>query len=80
LSYYIIGRGNVLVSEVVDMTDKYTGVFEFDSTLNMAPSSSLVVYYITESGEIFSDETEFIFEPEILTNPVSIINLGPIGH
>jgi Alpha-2-macroglobulin bait region domain len=71
LSYYIVGRGNVLVSQVVDMTGKNMGVFEFDSTLTMAPSSSLVVYYVTESGEIFSDETEFSFEPEILANPVS---------
>jgi CD109 antigen len=71
LSYYIVGRGNVLVSQVVDMAGKNMGVFEFDSTLTMAPSSSLVVYYVTESGDIFSDETDFTFEPEILTNPVS---------
>jgi CD109 antigen len=71
LSYYIVGRGNVLVSQVVDMAGKNMGVFEFEPTLAMAPSSRLVAYYVTESGEIFSDETEFTFEPEILANQVS---------
>jgi Alpha-2-macroglobulin bait region domain len=71
LSYYIVGRGQVLVSQVVDMAAKNMGVFEFDSILTMAPSSSLVVYFVADSGEIFSDETEFTFEPDVLANPVS---------
>jgi Alpha-2-macroglobulin bait region domain len=70
LSYYIVGRGNVLVSQVVDLAGTNIGVFEFEPTLAMAPSSSLVVYYVTESGEIISDETELSFEPETLANPV----------
>jgi Alpha-2-macroglobulin bait region domain len=72
LSYYIVGRGQVLVSQVVDMVSKNIGVFEFDSVLTMAPSSSLVVYFVSDTGEILSDETEFTFEPEVLANPVSI--------
>jgi CD109 antigen len=71
LSYYIIGRGQVLVSQLVDMAGKHMGLFEFDSTLTMAPSSSLVVYYVSDTGEIFSDQTEFTFEPEVTENPVS---------
>jgi Alpha-2-macroglobulin bait region domain len=71
LFYYIVGRGNVLISQVVNMDRKKIGFFEFNSTLTMAPSSSLVVYYITETGKIISDETEFTFEPEPLANQVN---------
>jgi Alpha-2-macroglobulin bait region domain len=71
LFYYIVGRGNILVSQAVNMTSKKIGVYEFNSTLSMVPSSSLVVYYTTESGEIFSDETEFTLEPENLANQVT---------
>jgi Alpha-2-macroglobulin bait region domain len=70
--YYVVGRGQVLISQVAEIAFTNIGVFEFNATLTMAPSSTLVVYFLSERGEIFSDETEFTFEPEVLANPVSI--------
>jgi CD109 antigen len=70
MSYYVVGRGNILESKTVDVQDKKIGVFEFDSTFSMAPSCSLVVFYVAEDGTITSDQTQIDFAPDALPNPV----------
>jgi CD109 antigen len=72
LSYYVVGRGNVLISQTVNLDGKIIEVLEFDASLLMVPLCSLVVFYIDEDGTIVSDQTEIELTPDEMLNKVSI--------
>jgi Alpha-2-macroglobulin bait region domain len=76
MSYYVVGRGNVLLFQTLDFGNQNVKTFEFDSTPSMAPASSIVVYYITETGTIVSDETEITFAPKTLLNSKFSLSLS----
>jgi Alpha-2-macroglobulin bait region domain len=74
LSYYVVGRGNVLLTKNVNFENKHLGVFEFEATFAMAPVSTLVVYYVTGNGTIVSEQATLKIFAEVLPNPVSVID------
>jgi CD109 antigen len=71
LSYYIVGRGNLLVSKTVPVADKQFETFAFDATFAMTPVCSLVVFHVDKEGDIISDYTEITFSQDSLQNSVS---------
>jgi len=70
LTYKVFGRRNVVVSEIVAVPNVKEYKFNIKSTPAMAPKAFLVVYFITEDGEIISDRKEIEFG-EDLGNSVS---------
>jgi Alpha-2-macroglobulin bait region domain len=75
VTYNVIGRGNILLSQTLDMGSKFQQTIEIDVTQSMAPNSSFVVHYITDDGMLISDQTDFQVAPTELTNPVSEIRV-----
>lgn len=73
LTYQVVGKGDVIVSEVVKVPNTKKFQFEFTPTLAMVPKSNVIVFYIRENGEIVSDSTKIEFENE-LPNSVSFIH------
>jgi Alpha-2-macroglobulin bait region domain len=71
VTYNVIGRGNMLLSQTVDMGTKFQQNVEIEATQAMVPNSSFVVHYITDDGMLISDQTDFQIAPTELTNPVS---------
>jgi CD109 antigen len=71
LSYYVVGRGNVLLSKTVAIEKKNVLVLEFESIFAMLPQCTLVVYYIADDGTIVSDQTEVVFSQELMLSSVS---------
>jgi CD109 antigen len=73
LSYYIVGRANLLISKSVAVADKQYETFEFEAKFAMTPICSLVVFYVDANGEIVSDYTEVTFPQNTLPKSVSIL-------
>jgi CD109 antigen len=71
LSFYVVGRGNILLSKTVSVDKKNVLVLEFETTFEMLPQATLVVFYVTEDGTIVSDHTEVMFSQEVMPNMVS---------
>lgn len=72
LTYQVIGRGDVLVSQTIDVPNSKTVSFRFLSSFLMVPTAKIHVYYISsESGQIVSDSTEVSF-PSNFQNPLKI--------
>jgi CD109 antigen len=72
LFYYVVGRGNILLSTSVDCKGQNFTILEFDVSFAMAPNCSLVVFYIAPNGTIVSDYTSIAIAPDRWLNPVSI--------
>lgn len=72
LTYQILGKGNVIASEIVEVPNKKDFQIEFTPSLAMIPKVSVIVYYITSDGEIVSDSLKLEFGNE-LNNFVSLI-------
>jgi hypothetical protein len=72
LSYYIVGRGAVLLSKTVKINGKNIETLEFEPTFSMLPHCSLVVFYVEKSGEIVSDYTDITFSQDDMLNQVGL--------
>lgn len=70
VTFQIIGRGDLLMSNTFDVADTVKHTFKFLASFSMVPKATLIVYYITEKGEIVSDKSELKFASEF-QNPVS---------
>lgn len=70
VTFQIIGRGDILMSNTIEVADKEQHTFKFLASFSMVPKATLIVYYITEKGEIVSDKSELKFASEF-QNPVS---------
>jgi hypothetical protein len=76
LAYYIVGRGNILLSQNVKLDGiKNVNIFEIDSTFSMLPYCLLVVFYIAADGSIISDQTELKFSQDFMPTKVCRIYL-----
>jgi hypothetical protein len=71
LAYYIVGRGNILLSQNVKLDEiKNVNIFEIDITFSMLPYCSLVVFYIAADGTINSDQTELKLSQDVMPTKV----------
>ncbi|XP_041473602.1 CD109 antigen-like isoform X2 [Lytechinus variegatus] len=70
LTYQIISRGNILVSETISGLTGSEYVIEKQITAEMSPKSKLIVYFLTDSGEVVLDSLEFVVNV-VFHNPVS---------
>ncbi|KAJ6641357.1 CD109 antigen [Pseudolycoriella hygida] len=62
LSYHLFIPKNVIGSETIRMPPTKSYDFEFSPTCEMIPKVKLVVFYITDDGEIISDSLAIEFE------------------
>lgn len=74
LTYQIIGRGNILISNTSELLDQTKYSFSFDASFPMVPKATLIVYLMTENGDIISDKSEIQFPTEF-ENSVSFLHL-----
>lgn len=65
ITYQVIGKGDIVLSETVAVDDKRNFQIEFTPTLAMVPKAKVVVFYITDDGEIISDFTKIEFANEL---------------
>lgn len=70
LTYQVIGKGDVIVSETIPVDNQKNVQFEFTPTLAMVPTANVIVFYMTDDGEIISDSMKVEFGNE-LRNHVS---------
>lgn len=73
LSYQILGRGDIIVSNMVEIPNRRNHIITFLASFVMAPKAQFVVYYVKD-GEIISDKIEINFDND-LPNFVSINGL-----
>lgn len=75
LTYHIIAKGNIVDSKTVNLPKSSVEAkqhqLEITPKISMMPQSKIVVFYLTEAGEIISDSSEIEFE-EDLDNHVDI--------
>lgn len=70
-NYMVLGRGDVITSNTVQVSGlATTHKFLFVPTPAMAPTAHVLVYYITEGGEVVADALNVDFD-NILQNFVS---------
>lgn len=65
LTFQVLAKGDVLLSEIVPVSNSKTFQFEFKPTLTMVPKANLVAFYITPDGEIISDFLQLEFGNEL---------------
>lgn len=70
LTMQVVNKGNIFISENFEIKESKSFSFDFKPTLLMVPKCNVIVYYITQDGEIVSDSVEVPFEKE-LKNHVS---------
>ncbi|XP_035679836.1 CD109 antigen-like [Branchiostoma floridae] len=59
-SYQVLSRGNIVVADRVDVSpDDTQKSFTVPTTAQMAPSSRMVVYWMTDTGEVCNDGLTF---------------------
>ncbi|KAJ9597120.1 hypothetical protein L9F63_026991, partial [Diploptera punctata] len=56
VSYQVISRGDLIIANTVQVSNKKTQRIKFPSTADMAPSAHVVVYYIKEDSEVIADD------------------------
>jgi len=71
ISYQVIGSGSIVESKTISVPNMKKTEFSFTATDEMAPSSHVIVYYITSDGEIISDKRKIELESD-LKNPIDI--------
>ncbi|GFG28314.1 hypothetical protein Cfor_11328, partial [Coptotermes formosanus] len=70
-SYQVIGRGDVVVANTIQVSNKKTHKFRFLATYVMAPTAHVVVFYVKDDGEVVADSIDIELEGS-LQNFVSI--------
>ena len=70
LSMMIMGKGDVIASETFEVPNSKKYLIEFKPTLPMLPNVKIVIYYITEDGELITDSIKIEFGND-LKNHVS---------
>jgi CD109 antigen len=71
--YQVIGRGDVVVANTVQVSGNKTYKFRFLATYVMAPTAHVVVFYIKDDGEVVADAVDVELEGS-LQNFVSLCN------
>lgn len=75
LTYHVIAKGNIVDSDTIKLpessVDAKTYQIVFKAKMEMMPHAKIVVFYLTQDGELISDASEIEFE-EDLENHVDI--------
>jgi hypothetical protein len=74
-SYQVIGRGDVVVANTIQVSNKKTHKFRFLATYVMAPTAHVVVFYVKDDGEVVADAIDVELEGS-LQNFVSLCNFS----
>lgn len=74
-SYQVIGRGDVVVANTIQVSNKKTHKFRFLATYVMAPTAHVVVFYVKDDGEVVADSIDIELEGS-LQNFVSVCNFS----
>ncbi|XP_069677480.1 CD109 antigen-like isoform X2 [Periplaneta americana] len=61
-SYQVIGRGDVVTANTIEVPNKKTYKFRFLATYAMAPTAHVVVFYVKEDGEVVADALDIELE------------------
>ncbi|GAB0100916.1 Alpha-macroglobulin, receptor-binding [Sergentomyia squamirostris] len=54
-TYQILGRGDIIISNTVEVPSRTSHTFKFLASFAMVPEAKLVVYFVRPDGEIVSD-------------------------
>lgn len=65
LTYQVLEKGNVIVSETIQVNNTKDFQFDFQPTMAMIPKAKVIVFYITSGGEIISDTLTVNFGNEL---------------
>lgn len=71
LTYEILGRGDIIVSNTVEVPNRDSFTFQFFAAFAMFPKAQLIVHYMKDD-ELVSDRLEINFGKE-LQNEVRVI-------
>lgn len=63
-SYEILGRGDIIVSNTVEVPNQKTHIFQFFASFAMVPRAQLIVHYM-KGDIIISDRLEINFGTEL---------------
>ncbi|XP_030839854.1 CD109 antigen isoform X2 [Strongylocentrotus purpuratus] len=69
-TYQIVSRGNILESETISGVTGTEYVITKQITADMSPKSKLIVYFLTDAGEVVLDSLEFVVNV-VFANPVT---------
>lgn len=64
LTYLVIGRGDLLVARTLQLDNDITTTFKFMASFAMVPKAKLVVYFVTEDGEVVSEKADIEFRSQ----------------
>jgi CD109 antigen len=65
LTYQVIGKADLTLSETIQVPNEKSFQIEFSPTLAMIPKAKVVVFYVTNDGEIVSDLVPIEFGNEL---------------
>lgn len=63
-TYEILGRGDIIVSNTIEVPNRNSFQFQFFASFAMFPKAQLIVHYIKDN-EILSDRLEINFGKQI---------------
>lgn len=64
LTYLVMGRGELLVARTIPLDSVMVHTFKFMSSFAMVPRAKIIVYYVTEGGEIVSERATITFRSQ----------------
>lgn len=64
LTYLVMGRGDLIVARTIQLNNDLTHTFKFMASFAMVPRAKLVVYFVTEDGEVVSEKANIEFRSQ----------------
>lgn len=64
LTYLVMGRGDLLVARTIQLDNDLTATFKFMASFAMVPRAKLVVYFVTDDGEVVSEKATIEFRSQ----------------
>jgi len=74
-SYQVMGRGDVIMANTIQVSNNKTHKFRFLATYVMAPTAHVVVFYVKDDGEVVADTIDIELQGP-LQNFVSLCNFS----
>lgn len=71
LTVQVVTKGEIVKSEIVVIPNTKKHVLDIKPTQAMLPVANVIVFYLTDDGEIISDSTKIVFEKE-LSNQIQV--------
>lgn len=64
VTYLVMGRGDIIIAKTIPLNSVTSHTFKFLASFAMVPRAKLVVYYVTEDGEIISESSTIEFRSQ----------------